>query len=419
MAEDIRILDLADPQLPQSFIEQSKLAAPMADAMQLELSALMDQAAKETGLSDFGELDFQERVEVILTGLREDAPLTPIGKLSGIAQLVSFLKNRLLLEDLWKRHPEIEEVEQEPPIIIAGLPRSGTTHLHSMIGADPKFRSLPWWESLEPVLADSEVPADGEEDPRFARAAAGIEFRDSVMPHFNAMHEMTVDHIHEEVHLLAIDFSTMIMETLGIGRAPGYRDYYLEHDQTPHYRYLAKILRTLQWLRGGTRWILKSPQHLEQIKPIARVFPGATLVVTHRDPVATVASFSTMIAYASRLSAAKADPVGLGHYWADRIETMLQRCVEDRDTITADHSLDVLFHDYMGQEIETVEKIYRLAGVPFDTESKAALTGYQDDHPRGRFGRVRYNLADFDLDAEELRERFRFYTDRFPVKLES
>lgn len=239
------------------------------------------------------------------------------------------------------------------------------------------------------------------------------------MPHFNAMHEMTVDHIHEEIHLLAIDFSTMIMETLGIGRAPRFRDYYLEHDQTPHYRYLAKILRTLQWLRGGTRWVLKSPQHLEQLKPIAAVFPGATLVVTHRDPVATVASFSTMIAYASRLSAAKVDPVGLGHYWADRIEKMLQRCVEDRDTFAADSSIDVLFHDYMGRELETVDEIYRLAGVPFDFDSKAALVGYHDDHPRGRYGRVRYNLADFNLDAKELRERFRFYTDRFPVRLES
>ncbi|MCH7866103.1 MAG: sulfotransferase [Myxococcales bacterium] len=419
MAEDIRILDLADPQLPQSFIDQSKLAAPIADAMQLELDALMEQASRETGLTDFGELDWQERLEIILTGLREDGPLTAIGKLSSIAQLVGFLKNRLLLEDLWKRHPEIEQVEQEPPIIIAGLPRSGTTHLHSMIGADPKIRSLPWWESLEPVLAESEVPLPGEEDPRFARAAAGIAFRDSVMPHFNAMHEMTVDHIHEEIHLLAIDFSTMIMETLGIGRAPRFRDYYLEHDQTPHYRYLAKILRTLQWLRGGTRWVLKSPQHLEQLKPIAAVFPGATLVVTHRDPVATVASFSTMIAYASRLSAAKADPVGLGHYWADRIEKMLQRCVEDRDTFAADSSIDVLFHDYMGRELETVDEIYRLAGVPFDSDSKAALVGYHDDHPRGRYGRVRYNLADFNLNAKELRERFRFYTDRFPVRLES
>jgi hypothetical protein len=418
MANDIRILDLANPEFPQSFLEQAKLAAPMADALQLEADAVIEQAAKETGLSDFGEPGWRERLEVVLQSLREDAELSPIGKLSGFAQLVSFLKNRLLLEDLWKRHPEIDDVKQEPPIIIAGLPRSGTTHLHSLIGSDPKFRSLPWWEALEPVLAERETPAPGEEDPRFARAAAGIEFRDNAMPHFNAMHEMTVDHIHEEIHLLAIDFSSMFMETLGIGLAPTYRDYYLTHDQAPHYRYLKKILRTLQWLRGGTRWVLKSPQHLEQIEAISRVFPGATLVVTHRDPVSTVASFATMISYATRLSAAKPDPIRLGHYWADRLERMLRRCVEERDAIAPENSLDLLFHEYMGNELASVEGIYRIAGVPFDEASKAAIERYQTEHPRGRFGRVRYDLADFELDARELRERFRFYTDRFPVRLE-
>ena len=113
-----------------------------------------------------------------------------------------------------------------------------------------------------------------------------------------------------------------------------------------------------------------------------------------------------------------ADPVRMGHYWADRIEIMLRHCVEQREA-SADRTLDVLFHEYMGNELETVEAIYRLAGVAFDAKSRAALTKYQEDHPRGRFGRVRYDLADFQLDASELRERFRFYTDRFPVRLES
>jgi hypothetical protein len=419
MAEDIRILDLASPNMPQSFLEQSKLAAPMAAALILEPDAVIEQATNDTGLDDFGEPGWQERLEIVLQSLREDAELSPIGKLSGFAQLVSFLKNRLLLEDLWKRHPEIDAVKQEPPIIIAGLPRSGTTHLHSLIGSDPKFRSLPWWEALEPVLAEDEKPAPGEPDPRFARAAAGIAFRDSAMPHFNAMHEMTVDHIHEEVHLLAIDFSSMIMETMGIGLAPTVRDYYLAHDQAPHYRYLNKILRTLQWLRGGTRWVLKSPQHLEQIETIARVFPDATLVVTHRDPVSTVASFATMISYATRLSAAKPDPVRLGHYWADRLERMLRRCVEDRDAVAPEKSLDLLFHEYMGNELESVKRIYEMTGVPFDEDSRSAIASYQTDHPRGRFGRVRYDLADFQLEVGALRDRFRFYTDRFPVRLEA
>jgi hypothetical protein len=419
MPEDIRILDLANPQFPQTFVDQTHAATPMADALVLERDAVVTQASNETGLTDFGEDGWQERLDVVLQGLREDAELSPIGKLSGYAQLVSFAKNRLLLEDLWKRHPEIDDVKQDPPIIIAGLPRSGTTHLHSLIGADPKIRALPWWEALEPVLADSEKPAAGQPDPRLERAAAGIAFRDLAMPHFNAMHEMTVDHTHEEIHLLAIDFSTMFLENMGIGLGPTFRDYYMQRDQAPHYRYMNKILRTLQWLRGGTRWVLKSPQHLEQFKAIVDAFPDATVAINHRDPVSTVASFSTMISYSTRLSAAKPDPVRLGHYWAERLELMLRRCVEDRDLLPKERTIDVLFHEYMGNELETVDAIYNMAGLDFDDESKASMAKYQAEHPRGRFGRVQYDLADFELDGAELRERFRFYTDRFPVRLES
>ncbi len=417
--EDIRLLDLANPQFPDAFVEAAKMAAPMADTVRLEADALIEQAANETGLSDFGEDGWQQRLEVAMKGLREDAELSPMGKLSSFAQMTGFLKNRLLLTDLWKRHPESLEVELEPPVLIAGLPRSGTTHLHSLIGADPKFRALPWWEALEPVLADAEKPAPGEEDPRISRAAAGIAFRDMAMPHFNAMHEMTVDHIHEEIHLLAIDVATVFIENLGIGMLPTYRDYFLAQDQAPHYRYLEKILKTLSWLRGGKRWILKSPQHLEQLATIGEVFPQATVAITHRDPVSTVASFATMISYSSRLAAKQVDPVRLGHYWADRIETFLRRCVDQRDALAPERSLDVLFHEYMGNEVPTVETIYELAGVPFDDDSRDAIAKYQGDHPRGRFGRVRYDLDDFGLDASELRERFRFYTDRFPVRLES
>ncbi len=141
--------------------------------------------------------------------------------------------------------------------------------------------------------------------------------------------------------------------------------------------------------------------------------------MTHRDPVSTVASFSTMAAYTTRMAAAKPDPVLLGHYWADRLEKMLRSCMRDRALLPADRSLDVLFHEYMGSELETVKKIYALAGMSFDADTKHRIDDYNTTHPRGRFGRVVYDLADFELDGRELRERFRFYTDRFPVRLES
>jgi len=370
-------------------------------------------------LSDFGPEGWRQGLEVWLEGIQNDKELSPVGKLTAHGTSVSFLKNRLLLEDLIKANPEILDVQLEAPVVIAGLPRSGTTHLHNLLGTAPNFRSLPWWEALEPVLAPAEKVAPGETDPRILRAQAGIEARNSVLPYFDAMHEMTWDHVHEEIHLLGMDFGTMFLENMGIGAVPTYRDFYLQEDQTPHYQYMRRILQVLTWLRGGTRWVLKSPQHLEQFGPLMNVFPDATYVITHRDPVSTVASFSTMISYSTRMSAAKPDPHYLGHYWAERIETMLEQCTRDRALIPAKQSVDLLFHEYMGAELDVVKNIYALAGIEFDGAAQAAIDTYQAEHPRGRFGRVRYDLKDFGLDGEELRERFRFYTDRFPVRLES
>lgn len=419
MPEDIRIDDLASPRFPAGFVEGLQALAPVADALVLEPQALIDQAIAETGLDDFGPDGWQTGLDVVLVGLREDHPLSPAGKLASHGGCLAFLKNRLQVEALLRRQPEILDVELLPPVVIAGLPRSGTTHLHNLLGAASEFRSLPWWEALAPVLPEGDRPAPGEPDPRRAQAAEGLAQRDAVLPHFNAMHEMTVDHTHEEIHLLGLDFGTMFFENMGIGALPTYRDYYLQEDQTPHYRYLRRLLQVLTWLRGGARWVLKSPQHLEQFGPLMTVFPDATVVVTHRDPVSTVASFSTMITYSSRMSAAKPDPVYMGRYWADRIETMLRFATEQRSRLPAEQSIDVLFHEYMGAALETVRSIYALAGLDFTSGSREAFDDYQASHPRGRFGRVRYDLADFALDGAELRERFRFYTDRFPVQLES
>ena len=154
------------------------------------------------------------------------------------------------------------------------------------------------------------------------------------MPLFPLMHEITPWAAHEEIHLLAIDFSTMFFETLAY--VPDWATYYRAHDQTPHYRYMRTVLQALQHLTGDQRWVLKSPQHIEQFGPLLEVFPDATFVVTHRDPVNVVTSMATMIAYTARMNVDTVDPAVLGNYWADRIEVMLRACVRDRDLLPVD-----------------------------------------------------------------------------------
>jgi hypothetical protein len=194
---------------------------------------------------------------------------------------------------------------------------------------------------------------------------------------------------------------------------PSWRDYYIAHDQTRHYEYLKTVLKALTWLRGGDRWLLKSPQHIEQFGPLMSVFPDATVLVTHRDPIAVTVSVSTMIAYTARLHLDPVDPVSIGQYWSARIERMLEACTRDRDLVPSAQSMDVTFDTFMADDIGTVEAIYGIADQPFTDATRRAITDYCTSHPRGRFGGVTYDVADFELDAGERRQALRFYTERF------
>jgi hypothetical protein len=413
----VRIEDYADPQFSPAVREMLAAIEPLADSLELTPAALMDQARDETGLDDFGPTDFVERLDVYCTALREEAGLSRLGWFNNHSQLVSTLRNRLWIEDLVAREPGILDIEIAAPIVICGLPRTGTTHLHNLMSADPALRSLPYWESLQPVLPESERPGPGEPDPRVARCQMGLDFMHAAMPLFDRMHEMTVDHVHEEIQLLMIDLSTMLMETSV--NVPTWAAYYREHDQTSSYRYMKKVLQCCQWLRGGTRWVLKSPQHLEQFPVLAEVFPDATFVVTHRDPVAVTASMTTMVTYGARMSVAHPDPVRYGAHWGPRLESMLRACTRDRDVLPADRSIDVRFDQFMADEFAMVERIYDLAGQPMTSEGRAAMDRFVDDHPRGRHGAIEYDITQFGLDPAERREALRFYTDRFGIILES
>lgn len=225
------------------------------------------------------------------------------------------------------------------------------------------------------------------------------------------MHDMTVDHAHEEIQLLANDISGMLFETTY--HLPSFAAHYKSHDQTPSYAYLKRSLKAIQWLRGGSRWVLKSPQHLEQFPALYATFPDATFVVTHRDPVEVTRSMVTMIAYASRMACAAPEPARIARYWLNRAEDLFTGCLRDRDVLPATQSIDVRFTDFMADEAGTLATIYELAGQRYDDGVRAAMANFTAEHPRGRYGEVIYDLADVGLDVDEVARRLKPYRDRF------
>lgn len=414
--ENIRIEDLAEPILTEW--QAKAVRAAERFPVTFEEGHVLSAARAQTGLEDLGPEDFLPRLRVLLEAAREDSNASGPGRVGLYSDILRYAVARLRVEDFCKRHPEALEEEIDRPIIIIGLPRSGTTHLLNLIAADSRWRSLPYWESREPIPVPGEGPGADGLDPRYKRYRNVFERTDDILPHTKAMHHMTPEHVHEEIELQAIDFSSYVTEW--IADLPKWRDYYLAEDQTSSYAYMKKVLKILQFLRGPKRWILKSPQHLEQIGPLFANFPSASFAVTARDPVSVIASTITMQAYASRIRCKRVDLDAIAAYWIDRIEILLRRCVRDRDLLPATRTLDVPFHEFMADDIGMVERIYGLADVEMTPAARAELGAYMEANPRGKHGRLVYDLqADFGIDPAKLRDRFGFYFERFPVRAES
>ena len=214
-----------------------------------------------------------------------------------------------------------------------------------------------------------------------------------------------------------LDFSAYVLEWHA--RVPGWRDFYLGLDQTRHYGYTKKVLQALTFLRGPRTWVLKSPQHSEQLTALMATFPDATVAFTHRDPVAVIQSAATMMAYSDRLRRTSIDPDWLIDYWTDRVHRLLSAGVRDRDLVPADRSVDISFHHLNGNELAVLGDLYARAGVELTPRVTKAFQTYLDGNPRGKHGRVRYDLRKhFGVTPQDVRARFDYYFDRFDVRPE-
>jgi Sulfotransferase family len=412
----LRIADLTDPVLND--VQQEALEEAERTPFDLSLDGVLAAAVQRTGLDDFGPEDFRERLELLI-GVVAWEGHTRLAQLGTFRRMVNKAIDRLLTRELVRRHPEIREEPIEAPLVVAGLPRSGTTHLLNLIAADSRFQSMPYWQVLRPVplMPEDETGADGI-DPRWKRTQAGWERLQQMNPYAAAHHPMDPDHISEDGELQMANFSSYVWEFSL--RAADWRDYYLAHDQTPHYEYEKLMLQVLQWQRGSRRrWIVKAPQHFEQLRPIMNVFPDAVVIFTHRDPVASMQSILQAYTYSARWREKILDPDYYLEYWADRYGRLLDAYLRDVDAVPRHRQVDVLFHEFVGNDVETVEQIYATAALEMTGRARRELDAFMESHQRGAHGQLVFDLrGDFEVDPADVRERYRTYTDRVPISIE-
>lgn len=401
--------ELADPQLPFALRAANRLGAPLARRLSLEPDALCAAAEKRTGLADFGSARFREPLAVLARALEQEARLTALGRVSARIQLVGLLSTRLRALDLLRRRPEIEAEAIGAPIVILGMPRTGTTALQRLLSRDPRLRSLPYWEALAPLPDGDATERGADPAPRIERARRGLRFLHWAAPRMQAMHEMDALEPDEEIWLLALDLATMLFEATW--NVPSFRAWYERADLREGYAFLRRMLQILQWYRPGERWLLKSPQHMEQLPVLFETFPGALVVQTHRDPLEVTASFVSMACYGRRMNEAHPDPGAIARYWAGRIEAMLRRSLEGRAGLPPERFVDVRFADLVADPLAVVRRIYAAAGLALGADVEAPMRAWLAANPRGKHGGHSYRLEDFGLDPAERRRALAFYGD--------
>jgi hypothetical protein len=410
-----RVDEFRNPTLSEE--RRRVLEAAESQPLDMSVAGVLDAAQARTGLDDFGPLDFKDRLSRLLGEVEADTNVWKASKTQFIEACVNAAANRLRNREFLKRHPQVPDIAIDRPIFIVGLPRSGTTHLENLIASDRRLRYLPVYLGAQAAPTPGEAPGPDGRDPRWHRSNQRWK-RVKANPIMAAMHEHSPDHACGENELQIPDFASYQWEWLA--DVPKWRDFYYTEDQTSHYEYARTMLKAIAFqLPSERRWILKGNAQSEQLPQLMKVYPDATIVMTHRDPLAILQSVLTMRGLPVLSNQKTPDIAAHVTYWVDRIERMLRAYIQDMDVVPAGRRMDLLFQDVMADDVGTAQRVLAAAGLSATDESAQDMREYMEHHPRGRDGRVVYDLAgNFKLDLNALRDRFRFYTDRFPVRHE-
>ena len=384
----------------------------------ISVDRVLAEAQRKVGMSDFGDEAFLEPLEILVDSINREAALNPVGHMIIRGRIVGVLANKLVAQDTIQRHPEILDIPVEAPIVVAGLARTGTTMLHRLIAQDPGIRSLASWEAINP--APSKRKSGQKKDPRFAQAAAVAKGLKYMSPGFFAIHPTEPDAPEEEVILLEQAFLTTTPEAMM--NVPTYSKWLEEQDHVPAYQALKRMMQYLQWQRPGigkdVRWVLKTPHHQEYFDPLLEVFPNATIVHTHRDPLKTSPSLFSMLTHLQMIFSDDVDPNRVANHWLGKIENMARRTMATRDRVNDKGFIDVSYYDLIKDPIPQVERIYEVAGAELTSEARAAMETSRKANKQHKYGRHKYSLADFGMTKDDVESRIAPYRARFNVPYE-
>lgn len=383
--------------------------------VRLDAQALLEEACRRTGLSDFGDDAFSEPLRLLLASYESEAGLTWVGRLAAKHDTVRLLMNRLRLVEDRKRYPDIATQDIRRPLFIIGLPRTGSTFLHNLLAQDPANRAPLTWEVLDP----SPPPTDRDQDPRIKKVQKLLNRFDRLAPSFKTIHPMDARQPIECVAIMSHTFiSPQFQSTY---RIPSYQKWLHNGDLRSVYRFHREFLQHLQWAYARERWVLKAPFHLVGLEALLSVYPDARIIQTHRDPQKVIASVASLDAVLRRAFSHDVDLRVIGAEALCQWSTAAQQGITLRKKygVVSPQFLDIYYADLVRDPLGTIRNLYRHIEMELSPEAERRMQTYVTDNPKDTHGQHRYALAQFGLLPEDVNASFKVYTTFFGVQAES
>ena len=374
---------------------------------------LVAAACERTALDDFGAHGWREGLELLVTSVEAAPDVSEGGRGYVYGQFVDALSNRLRIVDYANTHPELTTAPVDRPLVVLGLPRTGTSLVSYLLDQDSQRRSLLTWEAEDSVPPPT--PQTLYSDPRclkkkaeLAVLAEGLKAANIPLVHWDEADGPT-----ECVFVQNQDFKAFLWEAFM--PSAEYAEWLLHTDMTSAYAYERLVLQVLQSQAPGV-WSLKMPSHAVHIDALLAEFPDARIVWAHRDPFKSTASF-LRLNYLSRAV--------LGVEASDVVPNVLrqlrahvERPMQTRKRIGDDRFFDLHYAKLMRDPVAVMRSLYEWAGDDLTESTERAMLGWLEQHPQDRFAAAPYSLDGSGVTRSELEPIFNEYIAAFDIELE-
>ena len=376
----------------------------------LNPQALIDAAKKQTNLDNLGNPIFLEGFYNLVDSINKEADLNEIGMQAQHHRLIGILANMLRIEQALILNPEIVHEKIEAPVVIVGLPRTGSTMTHRLLAADPNHTAMLWWEGRYPAMLDGE--SKGDPGKRMNLGKAEVEAVMQASPEALTIHPWDYKGADEEILLLEHTFFSTVPESFM--RLPSYSKWVESQDHIHAYAQLKIMLQYLQWQNPGReskRWVLKSPHHLGFIDKLLGVFPDAKVIQTHRDPHKTVPSFCSMCANLFEPLTNSYDKNEIGEHWANKLAKVLNHCMRISNT-NAKNFINLEFNKMIKDPIAEMNEVYNFIGEDFSDQAENAMKAWKEEN-KHEMGAHQYSLEEFGLQSSFIDVNFEKYINQY------